>query len=61
MNIEAIGICMRRRANIAWEFSVAMDTDPIELMHEDVCALKNEIAELRRQIGEVPESQKPAA
>ena len=61
MIIEAIRSYMRRWANIAWEFSMAMDSDPIELMHEDVCALKKEIAELRRQIGEVPESQKPAA
>ena len=61
MNVEVIRSYVRRWANIAWEFLLAMDTDPVELLHEDICALKNEVVELRRQVDEAPKSQRHAA
>ena len=57
LNIEAISSSLRRWARFASELSLAMDADPSELLQEDIRALKDEVIELRRKIGEANNCQ----
>lgn len=57
MNIERIASSLRRWVSFAYELALTWDADPSDLLQEEIRALREELIELRQQIGEANECQ----
>jgi len=52
MNYQSMKSACKRWAELASNFALAMDASPSELLHDEICSLRRELAELRRQFDE---------
>lgn len=61
MKYRSVKSSVKRWTELARQAVLAMDASPSELLHDEILALRGEVAELRRQVDEIPKSQRPAA